>query len=84
MPDQVRQTVIEHGGKTQAAQTAEQGAIMAERRTILGRVGKELKENPPAILAKTRRKSGAKRAEAQRKAILLSKARKAGARIPKQ
>lgn len=57
---------------------------MAERKTILGRVGEELKKNPPAILAKTRRKSGAKRAEAQRRAILLSKARKAGARIPKK
>lgn len=57
---------------------------MAERKTILGRIGDELKRNPPAALAKTRRKFGAKRAEAQRRAILLSKARKAGARIPKK
>ncbi len=57
---------------------------MADRKTILGRAGKELKENPPAILARTRRKFGAKRAEAQRRAILLSKARKAGAKIPKK
>lgn len=42
----------------------------------------EVKKNPPSILAKTRRKYGAKRAEKQRIAIALSKARKAGAKIP--
>lgn len=41
--------------------------------------GHELKENPPSVLAKTRKKSGAKRAEAQRRAIMFSKARKAEA-----
>jgi len=49
---------------------------------ILQKIGRELKKNPPRILAKTRRKKGAARAEAQRKAILLSKAREAGADIP--
>lgn len=49
---------------------------------ILSNVGKELRDNPPAILAKTRRKSGKKRAAMQRTAILLSKARAAGANIP--
>jgi hypothetical protein len=44
---------------------------------------KELKENPPAILASTRRKFGSARAESQRRAILLSKARAKGAKIPK-
>ena len=34
----------------------------------------EVKHNPPAILAKTAKKSGAKRANAQRIAIALSKA----------
>ena len=50
---------------------------------ILSGIGEELKENPPSILAKTRKKKGAKAAEKQRKAILLSKAREAGAHIPR-
>lgn len=49
---------------------------------ILKGIGEELKENPPSILAKTRRKKGKKAAGKQRVAILLSKARKAGADIP--
>ncbi len=51
---------------------------------ILASVGKELKDNPPSILDKTRRRRGAKAAEKQRVAILLSKARERGARISKQ
>ena len=51
---------------------------------ILENVGKELKDNPPSILKRTRRKSGAKAAEKQRVAILLNKARKRGARISSQ
>ncbi len=46
-------------------------------------IGHELKANPPQILAHTRRKFGPTRAKAQRKAILLSKARRAGLHIPK-
>jgi len=42
----------------------------------------EVKENPPAVLAKTAKKSGAARADKQRIAIALSKARAAGAKIP--
>ena len=38
--------------------------------------GHELKTNPPKQLSKTRRKFGAKRAEAQRRAIMFSKARR--------
>lgn len=53
----------------------------AKSANILESVGKELKENPPGILAKTRRKSGPAMAEKQRVAILLSKARKAGAKV---
>ena len=45
--------------------------------------GSEMKENPPKILASTKSKFGAARAEKQRKAILLAKARAGGARIPK-
>lgn len=43
---------------------------------------REIKKNPPAILAKTARKSGAAQAERQRIAIGLSKARAAGAKVP--
>ena len=48
---------------------------------ILSGIGSELKDNPPAILAKTRRKKGVGVADKQRVAILLSKARKAGASV---
>ena len=56
---------------------------MSNTRTarILSDVGKELRDNPPTILEKTRRKKGKKAAEEQRKAILLAKARKRGADI---
>lgn len=37
---------------------------------------KEVKKNPPKVLAKTKAKSGAKRANKQRVAIALSKAGK--------
>lgn len=50
---------------------------------VLHLIGSEMKNNPPTILSKTMAKFGKARAEAQRKAILLSKARKAGANIPK-
>ena len=50
---------------------------------ILKNVGKEIKNNPPRILEKTRRRKGAKAAEEQRVAILLSKARERGARVPR-
>jgi len=49
---------------------------------ILKSVGHELKTKPPRILAKTAKKKGAAAAEKQRKAILLSKARERGAKIP--
>jgi len=54
------------------------------RRAKVEAAFKEIKENPPAILAKTRRKSGAAQANRQRVAIGLSKAREAGARISKK
>ena len=38
--------------------------------------GSEMKANPPSVLATTRRKFGAKRAESQRVAILMNKARR--------
>ena len=48
---------------------------------ILENIGHELKVNPPKVLATTRAKSGAKQANKQRVAILLSKARAAGAKV---
>ena len=55
---------------------------MADKDDTLEAIGHELKVNPPAIVNATRRKFGASRAEKQRKAILLSKARQAGVKIP--
>lgn len=55
---------------------------MADKSDALEAIGHELKVNPPAIVNSTRRKFGAARAESQRKAILLSKARAAGVKIP--
>jgi hypothetical protein len=49
---------------------------------IIEGVGEELKENPPGVLERTKRRSGKAAAERQRRAILLSKARKRGADIP--
>lgn len=57
---------------------------MAKRKSKMqGRLkaaGHELKVNPPSVLAKTRKKSGAKQAEKQRVAIMFSKARRGGKR----
>lgn len=49
--------------------------------SILHSIGSELRDNPPAVLETTRRKKGAKQAEKQRRAILLSKARDSGVNI---
>jgi len=42
---------------------------------------REVHNNPPKVLAKTRKKSGKKRARKQQIAIALSKARSKGAKI---
>jgi hypothetical protein len=42
-----------------------------------------MKSNPPSILAKTAQKFGPARAKKQKVAILLSKARKEGANVPR-
>ena len=55
---------------------------MAKDQAILTDVGKELKANPPGILASTQKKFGIARAKKQKKAIMFSKARKAGANVP--
>src|SRR5262249_27900951 len=69
------------GKKGQLRTERSQGAQVSSR-AILESVGHELKTNPPKQLARTRRKFGASDAAKQRTAILLSKARKLGARIP--
>jgi hypothetical protein len=58
--------------------------VPSKTRRLTKAAGDEMKKNPPAILKTTLRKSGPKRAEAQRVAILLSKARAAGADIPEK
>jgi hypothetical protein len=55
---------------------------VANTQSILQSVGDELKNNPPSIVQSTRQKFGANRALKQSRAILLSKARKRGAKIP--
>lgn len=54
---------------------------MPSNDSILEDVGSELKANPPSILAKTRAKYGPEKANKQRVAILLSKARRRGANL---
>lgn len=54
----------------------------SRKKRILQKVGKEIKNNPPRILAKTAKKKGKKAAGKQKVAILLNKARAAGAKIP--
>lgn len=54
---------------------SEYGPMPSE--TKLEAAGSEMKENPPSVLAKTRKKFGAERALAQERAILFSKARRA-------
>ena len=55
---------------------------MAHANLALRKAFGEVKANPPAIVARTKRKSGAKQAGKQSIAIALSKARQAGATIP--
>jgi len=55
---------------------------MVDKDSTLEAIGHELKTNPPAVVNATRRKFGAQRAQKQNTAILLSKARRAGVKIP--
>ena len=52
--------------------------------SILESAGSEVLDTPPSILAKTRMKYGPKVANKQRVAIILSKARRMGAKIPQR
>lgn len=56
---------------------------MGRSAQILEDVGRELKENPPKVVEEQRRKEGNAKAERVRRAILLDKSRRRGARIPK-
>ena len=58
------------------------GSKGGKTQDILQEIGSELKSNEPRIVKMTRQKYGPERALAQQKAILLSKARRAGASIP--
>ena len=53
-------------------------------RGIIERAGAEIRDNPPKVLAKTRRKKGVAAARKQKIAIMLSKARRAGAKIQRK
>ncbi len=55
---------------------------MPKNDDILSSVGNEIKTNPPSILKQTAQKYGVARAQKQKSAILLSKARKMGAKLP--
>lgn len=55
---------------------------MSIDKIILASIGKEVKTNTPNIIANTAKKFGIARAKKQKKAIIFSKARKAGANLP--
>lgn len=57
---------------------------MTKSRKLVESAGRELRDNPPSVLEKTRRKKGAKAARKQEVAIMLSKARSRGAKIPQR
>ena len=56
---------------------------MSKHGSILHRAFSEVFHKMPKVVKHTARKYGKKRAESQRKAIALSKARKRGANIPR-
>jgi len=72
------------GGAAASALGSGKKKVPTKDQKILRSAGHEMKLNPPKILKRTRHKSGAAQAEKQRVAILLSKARAAGADIPEK
>lgn len=56
----------------------------AKGRHMIAEAFHEVEEDEPEVVAMTRRKHGAKAAKRQKTAIALSKARRAGVRIPKK
>lgn len=83
----VKQAKKYRGRKVKAAASA-LGAgkkkVPTKTQRLIRSAGHELKTNPPKILRSTQRKKGPKQAEKQRVAIMLSKARSAGADIPEK
>jgi hypothetical protein len=73
------------GGKVSAAASSlgsGKKKVPSKTQRLVRAAGKELKDNPPKVLGATLRKKGPKQANKQRVAIMLSKARAAGADIP--
>jgi hypothetical protein len=57
------------------------GAGKSKTKKLVEKAGHELKVNPPKVLKQTEKKKGKAQAEKQRIAIMLSKARAAGADV---
>ena len=77
--------MLRRGGRPSRGKSALGAGKKTNRtRRLIESAGKELKKNPPRVLATTARKSGAARAQKQKVAIMLSKARAAGASIPEK
>lgn len=57
---------------------------VSKTKKLIKAAGRELKSNPPKVLKSTMRKKGPEAANKQRVAIMLSKARSAGADIPEK
>lgn len=75
------------GGKVSAAASslgAGKKKVPSKSQKLIEAAGQEMKTNPPKILKATMRKKGAEAANKQRVAIMLSKARAAGADIPEK
>ncbi|MCI0418143.1 MAG: hypothetical protein L0312_02800 [Acidobacteria bacterium] len=75
------------GGKVSAAAStlgAGKKKVPTKSQRLIRAAGHEMKVSPPEILRKTKRKKGAETANKQRVAILLNKARAAGADIPRR
>lgn len=91
IPDSIHVDKAENGFSVTSHRDGKEGGPMMkppkkhvfnDRASVLEHIGHELKSNPPKVLASTARKYGAKRAQKQKTAILLSKARAAGVHIP--
>lgn len=63
---------------------ARYGPKSKKGRHMMAQAFHEVEEDEPAVVAKTRRKKGGAAAKRQKTAIALSKARRAGVRIPKK
>lgn len=70
--------------KYSAAKAVLSGSKKSKSAKLIQAAGKEIKNNPPSILAKTAKKSGSAQAKRQKVAIMLSKARANGADIPQK